>query len=470
MKKIYHKLTTLLLAGTLCIGMASAAFAADTITYTGVAGQKFGFTPDTPADTSYYTETDLFENFKNVMPGDNLAETVTIQNDNKDSDYIKVYMDGLLHDSVGNPISAKVLNELTADERREDTELAYMHDFLSQLNLTVKNGDTVVYSGSPNELTSGFEGADPVYLAKISKGGSTTLDIALEVPLELNNEYANRIGEVDWVFLIEEGNDGGGGGGGGGDDDTVSRTVYKIWQDSDAGKRPDSITVTLTGTDKQTGKVIEEKTETLNAENQWTASWTGLDSFCQWTIEEQNIPDGYNATYTISPSGNVVTITNDDGSGDTPGSTTPDTPGPTPGGDTPGTDDPDDPVFTSDLTVIKAWDDDNNPDRPGSVTLQLYNGTAAVDTITLTEADGWRHTWDDLAADGQWRVIEVDIPDGYTPVYSAADGVITITNTASLIDTGQMNWPIPILGGLGVLAMASGIVLMRKKKDDHAAE
>ncbi|MBQ3179859.1 MAG: LPXTG cell wall anchor domain-containing protein [Firmicutes bacterium] len=63
----------------------------------------------------------------------------------------------------------------------------------------------------------------------------------------------------------------------------------------------------------------------------------------------------------------------------------------------------------------------------------------------------------------------MDIPDGYTPVYSAADGVITITNTASLIDTGQINWPIPLLGGLGVLAMASGIILMRRKKD-HAAE
>ena len=33
---------------------------------------------------------------------------------------------------------------------------------------------------------------------------STTLTVKLQVPAELGNEYANRVGEVDWVFTAEE--------------------------------------------------------------------------------------------------------------------------------------------------------------------------------------------------------------------------------------------------------------------------
>lgn len=37
------------------------------------------------------------------------------------------------------------------------------------------------------------------------------------MPIELGNEYANRIGEVDWVFTVEEVSEGGGGDGDGGE-------------------------------------------------------------------------------------------------------------------------------------------------------------------------------------------------------------------------------------------------------------
>ena len=40
------------------------------------------------------------------------------------------------------------------------------------------------------------------------------LKVVLEVPLELDNKYANRIGEVDWIFTVSEHNNSSGGGGG----------------------------------------------------------------------------------------------------------------------------------------------------------------------------------------------------------------------------------------------------------------
>ena len=61
------------------------------------------------------------------------------------------------------------------------------------------------------------------------------------------------------------------------------------------------------------------------------------------------------------------------------------------------------------------------------------------------------------------------MPAGYTPVYSATGDVVTITNTARLIQTGQLNWPVPVLAGLGTLFLAAGVILLTKKKEDDNA-
>lgn len=50
--------------------------------------------------------------------------------------------------------------------------------------------------------------------------------------------------------------------------------------------------------------------------------------------------------------------------------------------------------------------------------------------------------------------------------YNARYGTVTITNTATLLQTGQLNWPIPVLCGLGVLLVAFGIIMILKKRKD----
>ncbi len=208
MKKLFKKLSAVLMAAVLTVGtMSMTSYAAESvITYKG-RNVGFSFTPG-----SEYTSTDLFENFKNVMPGDVRREQVTIENDYTGSDGIRVWMSAILHDkrqdADGNPISSKVLAELDADERkgRGESSLDYMHDFLSQLTLTVKNGDEVVYSGHPHSLADGFEG-DNVYLGYLGRKKNMKLDVELSVDIEMGNEYANRIGEVDWIFLVEEYNE-----------------------------------------------------------------------------------------------------------------------------------------------------------------------------------------------------------------------------------------------------------------------
>ena len=83
MKKTFQTLRSLLLIllAVACLA-APVLAAASTITYEG-ADTGFDFQPG-----SDYTATDLFQNFKNVMPGDVLTEEITFRNAATDSDFV----------------------------------------------------------------------------------------------------------------------------------------------------------------------------------------------------------------------------------------------------------------------------------------------------------------------------------------------------------------------------------------------
>lgn len=206
MKKVFALLMSLALA----VSLSTAAFAAENpIPMVVINGAQ-----DTDssvewinADTTY-TSTDLFPEFKNVMPGDTLTQTVYIKNDWTNKDYIRLYMTAVLHDVEKNPVSEKVSAKLDGETDQE--KLDNMHDFLHQLTLTVKNGETVIYTGHPDELEKGFEKDEPYSFGKIYSGDTVKLDVTLEVPIELSNDYADAIGEVDWVFTWSGHNSGGG--------------------------------------------------------------------------------------------------------------------------------------------------------------------------------------------------------------------------------------------------------------------
>lgn len=212
MKNPFKKISAFLVTGVLVTSMClTTVFAASsTITYKGRnAADSIEFAPG-----SYYTNTDLFENFKSVMPGDTREETVTIQNAYSGCSYINVWMRAVLHDENGNPISAEILKELQERKAsasnasdRAMTDLEYMNDFLDQLELTVwkneKTDQNKIYQGKPSSLSDGFEEGN-VYLGSLSYNQSMKLLVELRVDIEMDNRYADRIGEVDWVFVMEE--------------------------------------------------------------------------------------------------------------------------------------------------------------------------------------------------------------------------------------------------------------------------
>jgi sortase A len=85
-----------------------------------------------------------------------------------------------------------------------------------------------------------------------------------------------------------------------------------------------------------------------------------------------------------------------------------------------------------DLSVVKLWKDEGSESlRPESVTVQLLNGSEVYDTQTLNLENSWRYTWTGLAGDGDWNIVEKEVPDGYT-VSSYQEGeIVSITNTIS---------------------------------------
>lgn len=119
-----------------------------------------------------------------------------------------------------------------------------------------------------------------------------------------------------------------------------------------------------------------------------------------------------------------------------------------------------------DITVKKVWND-NREDRPKSISVQLFKGESALETVTLREENGWSYKWTDMEKSDDYSVKEA-VPDGYTATYSAKDFDFTITNTAPLIQTGQLNWPVPVLTAAGILLFAVGFILYHKRKNNRA--
>ena len=175
-------------------------------------------------------------------------------------------------------------------------------------------------------------------------------------------------------------------------------TVKKVWADSDNqdGKRPANLTVTLSN-----GTEVK-----LNEENGWTATIKDLPVYnagrkINYTWTEGTMPEGYSLT-DKDTQGYITTLTN---------SYTPE---------------------TTEATVKKVWDDNNNQDgkRPTTLTVTLSNGT----DVTLNEGNKWTQTVAGLPKYEKGQLIkytwtETEVPEGYSIENNTTNGTVTtITN------------------------------------------
>lgn len=136
------------------------------------------------------------------------------------------------------------------------------------------------------------------------------------------------------------------------------------------------------------------------------------------------------------------------------------------------------PVEHRDLTVLKVWDDSDAYDRPVSVEVELYSDGMLHDTVTLSKANNWRHTWTALDTRYTWTVIERNVPEGYTVSISAEDQLIVITNIRTtppvkpvdpdLPKTGSDWTPVTVLAGIGIVLFCLGWLRQRGSKGESA--
>ena len=169
------KIITLFVVCIIAFSSIIPVYAADgKVTYSGNAG-SFVFEPG-----SEHSLTDLFPNFKGVMPGDTLTQKITVKNNADNKVKVKIYMRSLgAHED-----SAEFLSQLGLKvAKSEENKMAYMFD------------------AAANETAQLI---DWVCLGTLYSGGEVNLDVTLNVPTSLDNEYQSKIGYLDWEFMIEE--------------------------------------------------------------------------------------------------------------------------------------------------------------------------------------------------------------------------------------------------------------------------
>lgn len=155
-----------------CVMPVSAADG--NVSYSGDAG-RFIFAPG-----SGHSPTDLFPNFKDVMPGDSITQKITVKNDASNKVKVKIYMRSLGARADGVEFLTKLRLRV---EKSEENGMGYMFD---------------AAASETAQLT------DWVCLGTLYSGGQVDLHVILDVPVELDSTYQQKVGCLDWEFMIEE--------------------------------------------------------------------------------------------------------------------------------------------------------------------------------------------------------------------------------------------------------------------------
>ncbi len=185
----------------------------------------------------------------------------------------------------------------------------------------------------------------------------------------------------------------------------TSVDVIKVWNDGDNqdGVRPSGVTVILRGNGNVMGTV------TLDASNSWKHTFENLPVYTNGKLIDYSVEEVGVDNYTSVVSNNSTysfTVTN---------------------------------IHVPEITsvdVIKVWNDNNNQDglRPSGVTVVLVADGDVVDTATLDDSNGWKHTFDNLPVYDDGELIEYLIEEisvaNYNSVVAKDDAYsFTVTNT-----------------------------------------
>lgn len=133
-------------------------------------------------------------------------------------------------------------------------------------------------------------------------------------------------------------------------------------------------------------------------------------------------------------------------------------------------------------TVKKIWNDSKSEHE--EVNISIFKNTELYKTVTLNNDNDWTFNWKATEV-AEWRVKETVVPKDYTVSYHSDNGKFAVENTfigtastpppssivttayskPKLPQTGQLWWPIAILGSGGIIMLIIGIRLRFKKAE-----
>lgn len=164
------------------------------------------------------------------------------------------------------------------------------------------------------------------------------------------------------------------------------------------------------------------------------------------------------------------------------------------------------------ISVKKQWQGTGK--TPDSIAVSLVKDGNILQSVILSAENNWYHKWENLDKNHSWSVVESGVPAGYKVSYVTSQMTVIITNTADdydeetttspdetttsddttvpddttkpdgsttttsgttqsttkpeeLIDTGQLNWPIPIFSIAGLVIFSAGWILLNFGKKDE---
>ena len=183
----------------------------------------------------------------------------------------------------------------------------------------------------------------------------------------------------------------------------TSISVIKAWEDGNNqdGLRPTDIKVQLYADGSKQGEEV-----TLNAGNQWSYTWSGLDEMksgqkISYTVKEAGKVTGYDTVISgEAKTGYVITNSH-----------------------------------TPELTKIsgeKIWDDGDNQDgkRPESITVNLFANGEKIDSKAVkADAEGnWKYSFKNLPKYANGQLISYTVTEDAVPEYTAEISGTTIIN------------------------------------------
>jgi hypothetical protein len=163
------------------LGIAAPASLESTDTRVTYLGKKQGFTLEEG-------QTDLFANFKDLLPG--CARTQKILLENRSDEEVELFLKA----------------ESTEQEQMSEEQQKLIQQLLQKYAvIEIKDGDRILYRGCVSGNLFGVNSSLREYLSlgKVAAGKSKELTVELSLDPDMDNRYMELTGKVKWVFAVQ---------------------------------------------------------------------------------------------------------------------------------------------------------------------------------------------------------------------------------------------------------------------------